>query len=92
MKLFLTLLLCFTISIALSDNTFGQQKVTQIKSSTDTSTTKLKKASKKKPKQKSQIKKANSEEMKPTREQQEEMEIRRGLLLKETRKDTAAVK
>ncbi len=92
MKLFLTLLLCVCISIALSENTFGQQKVTQIKSSTDTSAAKLKTASKKKPKQRSQIKKANSEEMKPTAEQQQEMEIRRGLLLKETRKNTAAVK
>jgi hypothetical protein len=91
MKLFLTLLLCASISIALSENTFRQQNVTQIKSSTDTSATKLKKASKKKPKQRSQIKKANSEEMKPTPEQQEGMEIRRGLLLKESRKDTAGV-
>ena len=91
MKLFLTLLLCFSISFVLSENTFAQQKVTQIKSSNDTSGTKLKKTSKKKPKQRSQIKKPDSKEIKPTREQQKEMEIRRGLLLKESRKDTAGV-
>jgi hypothetical protein len=92
MKLFLTLLLCLSISIALSENTLGQQTVAQIKSSNDTSAAKLKKTTKKLSKPKSPVKKPNAKEMKSTPKQQEEMEFRRSLLLKENRNDTMRVK
>jgi hypothetical protein len=92
MKLFLTLLLSLSISIALSENAFGQQSVTQMKSATDTSATKLKKTTKKHSKPKPQVKKPNSKEMKSTPKQQEEMELQRSRLLKENRNDTMGVK
>jgi hypothetical protein len=92
MKLYLTLLLCLSISIALSENTFAQQTVTQIMSPTDTSAAKLKKTTKKQSKLKPQVKNPNAKEMKATPNQQEEMEFRRSLLLKENRHDTMGVK
>jgi len=88
MKKILTILLCAGLFIAASDSAFAQQPP-KVKSTTDTSGTKLKAPIKQTRKQKEQVKKADDQERKPRKREPWEGPV---LLMKEKEKDSVPKK
>jgi hypothetical protein len=92
MKKAFALILFLSIVASLSIRSLGQEPIRKAKNSNDTTGTKLKAPDNTPPKEGRQINKTNADSLTIDPKMKEEMEFRRGLLIKEQSKDSVRVK